>query len=186
MGRRTHESIGRLLPGRKTIILSTQPGFHVPGAIVAETFEEALCQASAEPIAFVVGGASVYRAALPHADRLYWTQIEADFEGDTYFPEVNWSEWQCVQRLAEAGPGASPFSWHIDRFDRYPAKSTAQQLSGQLDRTENLRERDASSVNGTLRYFENLSRPANASTAHPVAPPPTVARHSPEDDPEEL
>src|SRR6185503_18595276 len=71
MGRKTYESIGRLLPGRTTVIVTRQRGYRVAGAIVAHTLEEAIAACGDDDEIFVIGGAEIFRAALPLADRIY-------------------------------------------------------------------------------------------------------------------
>ncbi len=102
MGRKTFESIGRPLPRRRTLILSRDPGFRAQGVEVVKSLEQALeLAASAPPTApkpqpslFVVGGASVYAAALPMAGHLFMTRVHTDMQGDVYFPEISWKNWQ--------------------------------------------------------------------------------------------
>jgi dihydrofolate reductase len=90
MGRKTHESIGRLLPNRRNIIISRQPGYRVEGAMVVSSLEGALAACdSGESEAFVIGGAEIYRLALPRADRLYLTLIHERIPGDAFFPEFD-------------------------------------------------------------------------------------------------
>jgi dihydrofolate reductase len=92
MGRRTWESIGRPLPGRQMIVVSRQPNYQIDAADVrvVATLIEALQvgQAAGDDEVFVIGGAELYRAALPMADRLYLTRVHADVIGDTYFPSI--------------------------------------------------------------------------------------------------
>ena len=104
MGRRTYESIGRPLPGRTTIVVTSQPGRTADGVEVAAGLDEALAQAERiDEQIFVVGGSRVFAEALPVADRMALTWVDQDPEGDTYFPPVDWSQWQEVRR--EARPG---------------------------------------------------------------------------------
>ena len=100
MGRRTWESIGRALPGRRTIVVTRQPDYQVAdGVQIATSLDEALrtAEASGESESFVVGGAELYREALPEADRLFFTEVAAEVDGDTYFP-VNFDtfEWEVL------------------------------------------------------------------------------------------
>ena len=95
MGRKTCESIGRPLSNRLNVVLSkTQP--EIVGVIVKESFIEAIsyCEMREYDKAFVIGGGSVYREALPLASKMILTEIPGDYAGDTYFPEWNKSEWQ--------------------------------------------------------------------------------------------
>jgi dihydrofolate reductase len=97
MGRRTHESIGRALPGRKNIVLTSDRSYVAPGCTVTHSPDEALRAAGAEE-AMVIGGATLYREFLPKADRLYLTQIHREFPGDTFFPELDPRDWREVER----------------------------------------------------------------------------------------
>jgi dihydrofolate reductase len=96
-GRRTFESVGIPLPGRKNIIISRRPDFAAPGVTGAGSFEEALAEAG-EGEVFIGGGAEIFKLALPRADRIYLTLVHAEPEGDTFFPEVDWSEWRVTER----------------------------------------------------------------------------------------
>lgn len=97
MGRKTYDSINRLLPGRTTIILSRNPDYRVPGALMADNLQQAVELAGNDPECFVVGGAEIYRQALPIAQRIYLTRVEAEVEGDTCLPPVNWDSFQQVK-----------------------------------------------------------------------------------------
>ena len=96
MGRKTWESIGRLLPGRTTVIVTRQKDYAVPGAIVAHTLADAIAKCKCEDEIFVVGGGDLYHEALPKADRLYLTVVDATPEGDTRMPDINSNEWREV------------------------------------------------------------------------------------------
>jgi len=104
MGRRTYESIGRPLSGRTTVVVTRQPDWEAgfDQIVTARSVPEALARAAElDEEVFVVGGAQVYAEALTLADRLELTLVEASPEGDTFFPEVDWSAWREVRR----GPG---------------------------------------------------------------------------------
>ena len=115
MGRKTYESIGRLLPGRTSVIVTRNPGFAVPGAIVAHSVEEALTRCAGDTEIFVIGGAQVYREALPLAHRLYLTEVKGAFPADTWFPELAHGVWCEVSRehRAEPGPGYDGFDYVV-------------------------------------------------------------------------
>jgi dihydrofolate reductase len=101
MGRKTFESIGRLLPGRLNIVLTRNPAWPAPaGARVFGDLDAALrhCRQSGESIAFVIGGADLYRAALPLADILHITHVHQRVEGDTRFPDYDRAQWQEAAR----------------------------------------------------------------------------------------
>lgn len=98
MGRNTFESIGgKPLPGRHNIVLTRDRSYRAEGSSVVHTPEEAAALVDG-PHMFVIGGSEVYKLFLPMADRLILTHIDDDFEGDTYFPELNMDEWKIVSR----------------------------------------------------------------------------------------
>ena len=100
MGLNTFKSISeKALPDRKNIILNNDPNYIPPeGCFVAHSINELMEMVKDEPEVMICGGASVYKQFLPLAQRLYITQVHANPEGDTYFPEINPSEWKEVKR----------------------------------------------------------------------------------------
>lgn len=99
MGRNTFESIGggRLLPNRITTIITRNKNITVPeGALVAHSLEQALFQITNETEIFICGGAQIYELALPKATKLYLTKVHADFDGDTFFPEIDLLQWKLT------------------------------------------------------------------------------------------
>ena len=104
MGRKTWDSIGRALPGRRSIVISRNPAFAAAGAEVAPSLDAALELVSAEPKVYVIGGASIYAAALPRADELVLTEIDADLEADTWFPEWDRRAFRQTARQSHRTP----------------------------------------------------------------------------------
>ena len=98
MGRRTWDSIGRALPGRRNIVITGRPGWRADGADAARSIDEALALASAADKAYVIGGAEIYALALPYADELVLTEIDADLEADTFFPTWDRSRFDETSR----------------------------------------------------------------------------------------
>jgi dihydrofolate reductase len=98
MGRRTFDSIGKALPGRRSLVLTRNASFSAPGAERVATLDEALALTREEPELAVIGGAEVYRLCLPRAQRMYFTRVHASLAGDTRLPEIDWREWHCVER----------------------------------------------------------------------------------------
>lgn len=100
MGRRTWDSIGRPLPGRRNLVLTTDPEWAAEGAERVSSLDQALALAAADGAdeLMVIGGAAVYRLALPRAQRIYLTRIHASPEGDTHFPELDADTWEEVAR----------------------------------------------------------------------------------------
>jgi dihydrofolate reductase len=101
MGRKTHASIGKALPGRRNIVITRDAGYAAPGCEIAGSLEDALRLAGEEE-AFVIGGGEIYGQALPLARKLYLTRIDAAFDADTFFPEFDESAWRIVSREAHA------------------------------------------------------------------------------------
>lgn len=123
MGRKTFESIGRPLPGRTNIVISRNPGFEATGVRVVATLDQALELAAAVAgeagVAelVVIGGAEIYRLAIPRADRLYVTEIHANIAGDARLPDVAWAQWGETHRERHAaGEGSHDFSFVV--YDR--------------------------------------------------------------------
>ena len=108
MGRKTYDSIGHPLPNRTTVVVTRNPHWDTgsDGVRIADSVEDAIQAAAAiHPEVFVVGGAQVYAEALRLADRLELTWVDAEPEGDTRLPEIDWDEWREVRR--EVGDGVA-------------------------------------------------------------------------------
>jgi dihydrofolate reductase len=103
MGRKTYESIGRLLPGRTTVIVTRQPEYAVPGAIIAHSLHDAINAAARDAEIFVIGGAELFREAMPIADRIYLSVIDLEPAGDTFMPEIDAAQWR--EMSSEQYPG---------------------------------------------------------------------------------
>jgi dihydrofolate reductase len=103
MGRKTYDSIGRALPGRTNIVITRDEAWSAPGVEVAQTLERALklaeqaCEAAGASEVMVIGGEQIYRMTIDFADRLYLTQVEAEVEGDAFFPEISSEAWHQVE-----------------------------------------------------------------------------------------
>lgn len=118
MGRNTWESIGRLLPGRTTVVVTRQRDYQVPGAIVANSLDEAIAACGSDPEIFVIGGAQLYVAALPGADRIYLTEVDAIVEGDTFMPGFDMNEWRAGEVTAHAADDKNPYRFTLTVYDR--------------------------------------------------------------------
>ncbi|AMB45782.1 dihydrofolate reductase [Methylobacterium sp. AMS5] len=103
MGRKTWDSIGRPLPGRRSLVLTRDRALNLPEVTVVHDWDEALAAAGRDEL-MVVGGAEIYRLALPHADRLHLTEVDAAPEGDAYFPPFDRAAFRETLREAH-GPG---------------------------------------------------------------------------------
>ena len=118
MGRKTYESIGRPLPGRVNIVISRNPQYQCEGCLIFSDIAQAIehCQQYEE--VFVIGGSSFYQAMLPKADNLYLTEIQQDFAGDTFFPEINPHEWREVLREDITDDTAVDFDYSFLKLER--------------------------------------------------------------------
>ena len=118
MGRRTFESIGRALPGRRNIVVSR--GFaQVDGVEQVASLDEALALARDAEEVMVIGGAALYTAALPHTHRIYATEVDGLFQADTHFPELDPAEWREVSRTHHASDPANPFALDLVIYERF-------------------------------------------------------------------
>ncbi len=124
MGRRTFESMERPLPRRTNIVVTRRPGYRAPGARVAASLEAALAEAERQcredgvDETFVIGGAEIYRLALDVATRLYVTEIDAELEGDTFFPPVDWSRWRRVHSQSFPADEDNAYPFTVSIFER--------------------------------------------------------------------
>lgn len=113
MGRKTYESIGRPLPGRHNIVLTRNKEFTAEGCTVVHTVKEAITAAGDEKEIMIIGGAFLYAETLPLADCLYLTFIDADIEGDTYFPSFNIEDWDVIQEDEYLADEKNPYNYRI-------------------------------------------------------------------------
>ena len=104
MGRKTFMAIGQALPGRTSIVITRDKSWQAEGGVPVHSLQtafelaEQIAQSDGVDELCIVGGGEIYRQSLDRIDRLYYTHIHADFEGDTTFPEVDWSKWREVER----------------------------------------------------------------------------------------
>ncbi|MBC7622448.1 MAG: dihydrofolate reductase [Aeromicrobium sp.] len=117
MGRKTFESIGRALPGRRNIVVSGNPAWQHEGVEVVASVDAALALVVGQS-AFVIGGATLYAAALSRADRVYLTAIHADVDGDTFFPPLAETEWQETSRQARSQDDKNAYDVDFILYDR--------------------------------------------------------------------
>ncbi len=99
MGRKTYESIGKPLPGRTSIIITRQSDFEADGCIVVHSVQEAIERAKQiDEEVYIIGGAEIYRQALPFTDNIALTKIHHNFNGDTFFPELSEDDWEVTSK----------------------------------------------------------------------------------------
>jgi dihydrofolate reductase len=118
MGRKTHESIGRPLPGRSNIVITRDSGYRAAGCVVVNSIDAALAAAGDQDEIMVIGGADFYRQVLPRTDTIYLTRIHEAFDGDTCFPELNAADWREVERSDHTADAKNPHDYSFIRLDR--------------------------------------------------------------------
>lgn len=123
MGRKNYDSLHekfRPLPNRTNIVVTRQRDFHAPGCIVTHNVNDAIALAKKgnETEAFIIGGAEIYKLAMPDADRLYLTEIEAEVDGDTFFPAFSKQEWKETSRTHHPADEKHKFAFDFVIYDR--------------------------------------------------------------------
>ena len=118
MGRKTYESIGRPLPGRANVVMTRQTGYSAEGCAVVHSAEAALATAEACDEVVIIGGAAVYEAFLPLVTKIYLTEVDAEVEGDTWFPELAADEWKTVSRIRCSADAKHPFPFTFATLHR--------------------------------------------------------------------
>lgn len=116
MGRKTWESLGRPLPGRTNVVISRNPDYAAPGAVVVTTLQAAIEACGRVDEAYVIGGAQIYEQALPLAQRLIATEVHAQVEGDAFFPPLPAAQWQPVSR--EPQPAENGYQYDFVVYER--------------------------------------------------------------------
>jgi dihydrofolate reductase len=111
MGRKTFESLGRLLPGRTTVIVTRNKSYRVNGAIVTHSLQEAIDNCGNDDEVFLIGGAELYQQSLKLAKKLYITEINAEFEGDAFLPVFDLNAWQEASRESHTSEKGLNFSY---------------------------------------------------------------------------
>lgn len=108
MGRRTFEAIGRALPRRRNLVLSRRDDFSAPGGEVVPGLDAACAQVPAGGELMVIGGAQIYALALPRAGRLLLTRVDAEYAGDTWFPDFSGAHWRLSQTHPQPAADGRP------------------------------------------------------------------------------
>ena len=120
MGRKTHLSIGRSLPGRKNIVITSQPGQVQTGCLAYVTLNQALDSLREEDEVLVIGGEAIYRECVPMAKRIYLTEVEANiWDGDVYFPELDLTEWKIKTTDHYARDSQHEYGFSFKVLERY-------------------------------------------------------------------
>jgi len=117
-GRKTFESQGKPLPHRTNIIVTRNPDYSAEGCIVVNSLDRALELAQADDEPFIIGGEQIYRMALPLVERIYLTRVHAEFEGDTFFPELDMDQWKEISREYYSKDERNEYPFSIIILDR--------------------------------------------------------------------
>lgn len=118
MGRKTFESIGKPLPGRKNIIVTRQTDYEAKGCIIANNLQAAVDQCENEAEAFIIGGADIFKQSMNAADKIYFTRIYHEFEGDTFFPSINLSVWKLMKYLKFHADEKNKYDYSFSEYER--------------------------------------------------------------------
>ena len=118
MGRKTYDSIGRPLPGRLNIILSRNTDLEIEGCTVVNSLSDALEAADGVDEVFITGGAHLYEKFLQEADCLYLTLIDAEFKGDTFFPDYTHYAWREIDRIDNPADEKNPYPYSFVTLER--------------------------------------------------------------------
>ncbi|MBT6211041.1 MAG: type 3 dihydrofolate reductase [Woeseia sp.] len=118
MGRATFASIGRTLPGRKSIVMSQQKAFVAEGCDVASSVEQAIACAGDVDEIMVIGGGKIYELFLPIANRIYLTRVDAHIEGDTFFPTLDTKSWSTIESEDFPVTDQQEFGFRIETLER--------------------------------------------------------------------
>jgi dihydrofolate reductase len=120
MGRKTFDSIGKPLPGRENIIITRDKHFSCDGCRVIHSIDELLdlSHKKIEEEIFVIGGAEIFKEILPFSDRLYVTNIHHEFEGDTYFPKTNDTEWKMISKEPGIKNDKNPYDFDFVVYEK--------------------------------------------------------------------
>ncbi|UII54525.1 dihydrofolate reductase [Cytobacillus spongiae] len=118
MGRKTFESIGKPLPGRENVIITRNQNYEQEGCKILHSIEELLHYSQTQNELFIIGGAEIFREALPYADRLYLTQINHSFDGDTFFPSFDRNEWKLVSKEKGIKNEQNPYDYEFQIYEK--------------------------------------------------------------------
>lgn len=118
MGRKTFDAIGRVLPGRQNIVLTRDPGFRCDGCTIARSIDEAIEAAADAEELMVIGGGELFKQLLPRVDRLYFTLVDAEVEGDVYFPACQHGAWRERERVERPADTRNPYRLTFLVLDR--------------------------------------------------------------------
>ncbi len=124
MGRKTYESIGKALPNRLNIVITRNPTYQLSDAVVVHSLEEAITTAKEKQPEtdeiHIIGGATIFKEAIGNGiiDKIYLNRVLADFDGDTYLPQIDWSEWQLLNKTHYEADGKNAYAMDFEVYQR--------------------------------------------------------------------
>ncbi|WP_417550950.1 type 3 dihydrofolate reductase [Methylophaga sp.] len=118
MGRKTHESIGRALPGRQNIVVSSLADYQAEGCDIVNSIEAALKLAEDGDEIMVIGGSSLFEQMFDIVDKLYLTRVHAELEGDTWFPEWDKTQWQLISQESHPADEKNDYAYSFEVYQR--------------------------------------------------------------------
>lgn len=117
MGRKTYESIGRLLPGRKNMVITRSADYRIEGAEIYHSLEAAIKSCTEEKV-FIIGGAEIFNLGMPVTTEIYRTVVQAEFEADTFMPEINSGQFKCVWEECHEADEKNKFGYCFQKWER--------------------------------------------------------------------
>jgi dihydrofolate reductase len=120
MGRKTFESVSKVLPGRFNIVITTQPNWSFEGVIVANSLQDALEKAATTNCneAFIIGGGEIYKQSMEIANVIYLTRVHTQIDGDTIFPTIDETQWQLIDNKDFEMDGKHAFNYSFQKWER--------------------------------------------------------------------
>ena len=118
MGRKTYDSIGRPLPGRTSVVISRTATYDDPNIRIVRSLDAGIEIASGDSEIFITGGAQIFALSLPIVNRIYLTQLHCDLEGDTHFPDVDWSQWQLLEDEPHTADHRNQYDFSFQTYQR--------------------------------------------------------------------
>jgi dihydrofolate reductase len=119
MGKKTYFSLPkRPLPNRTNMVITDVPGEQIDDCLMAYSIEDAISKMDKEEENFIIGGGSIYKQFMPHADKLYITRVHKDFDADTFFPEISLDEWKLIEKDEVKDDPQNDFTYSFETYER--------------------------------------------------------------------
>ncbi|MDB5210332.1 MAG: dihydrofolate reductase [Sediminibacterium sp.] len=120
MGRKTFESLGKPLPGRLNIVITRQKDWKPEGATIVHSLEDAIRSVSAAHYkeAFIIGGGEIFKESIAVADRIYMTRVDAELEGDAFFPSIDKTQWKMVSEDSRTADAKHAYAYHFQLWEK--------------------------------------------------------------------